>query len=341
MGPCSDSITRGVRGLPGVCRTLLRSLAELERNACRFKDGACRAIRRFSAKRPEAGCCIELPASVLKRADPLIYCQTWLLARGLAVTWDNPDIAIFHNGVEVSPWDLTANTLYDVRIRVWNGSYDAPAIGLPVVLSYLSFGIGTVSHNVGTGVIDLGAKGSATAPAFASIPWRTPPTPGHYCLQARLQWADDANPDNNLGQKNTQVGHLHSPAIMHFEARNDAGYRRRMVFEVDTYRLPVMHPCKPTRTTPAGRRADSESRWREALDEQGYGRFPVGNGWRVAITPTEIDLAPGEQITVQVTAEPLDHGFQGQQPLNIHGFASRAGRPRVPVGGVTLLIGRG
>jgi hypothetical protein len=33
-----------------------------------------------------------LPATIYKRPDPLIYSQAYLMARGLAVTWDNPDI---------------------------------------------------------------------------------------------------------------------------------------------------------------------------------------------------------------------------------------------------------
>src|ERR1043165_3919071 len=145
------------------------------------------------------------------------------MSMGLAVTWDNPDIQLFRGGVPVSPSDLQPATDYEVRIKVWNGSYDAPAIGLTVELSFLSFGIGLTSTAVGSDTIDLGPKVSATAPAFASITWKTPPTPGHYCLQARLVWPDDANPSNNMGQKNTQVVQAHSPAVVDFAVRNDAG----------------------------------------------------------------------------------------------------------------------
>src|SRR5688572_16425199 len=35
-----------------------------------------------------------LPPSIHKRPDPLLYSQFFLMAQGLAVTWDNPDIWI-------------------------------------------------------------------------------------------------------------------------------------------------------------------------------------------------------------------------------------------------------
>jgi hypothetical protein len=147
------------------------------------------------------------PQVVHKRADPLLYSQRYLMSKGLAVTWDNPDIDLYRGGVLVPPGSLEPDTEYDVIVRVWNGSYDAPAPGLPVHLSFLSFGIGTTSTAVGKTYVDLGVKGSAAHPAFAHLTWRTPVTPGHYCLQAFLDWPDDANRENNLGQKNTTVGH--------------------------------------------------------------------------------------------------------------------------------------
>ena len=170
---------------------------------------------------------------------------------GLSVTWDNPDIEIFRGGVPVAPFALLPATDYDVRIRVWNGSYDAPALNLPVALSYLSFGIGVSSTAIATGKADLDVKGGPLEPAFTSIPWKTPPLAGHYCLQALLIWPDDANPDNNLGQKNVQVGTAHSPAVFDIQVHNDAGIARAFTFEVDQYVIPPLAPCSdqasPTR----------------------------------------------------------------------------------------------
>ena len=41
-----------------------------------------------------------------KRPDPMIYSQFYLLSKGLAVTWDNPDIQLFDGTTAVSSHDL-------------------------------------------------------------------------------------------------------------------------------------------------------------------------------------------------------------------------------------------
>src|SRR5262249_36988316 len=41
--------------------------------------------------------------------------------------------------------------------------------------------------------------------------WRTPDTPGHYCIEVNLSHPDDGNPSNNRGWNNTQVFAAHSP----------------------------------------------------------------------------------------------------------------------------------
>jgi hypothetical protein len=94
------------------------------------------------------------------------------MAQGLAVTWDNPDVTIELSGVPVDAHDLKPATTYDVIARVWNSSTDAPAVGLPVLFSYLSFGISTTRIPIpGATLVDLGVKGSpncSQAPGEAS-----------------------------------------------------------------------------------------------------------------------------------------------------------------------------
>src|SRR5215212_9149113 len=36
--------------------------------------------------------CGRIPDPLIRRPDPCIYSQTYLMAQGLPVTWDNPDI---------------------------------------------------------------------------------------------------------------------------------------------------------------------------------------------------------------------------------------------------------
>lgn len=264
--------------------------------------------------------------------------------QGLAVTWDNPDIAIFDGGVAVDSSAVEPDHPYDVRVRVWNGSYSAPALRMPVTLTQLDFGINTTSTTVGEDHIDLGAKGTPEQPAFAHFAWRTPAEPGHYCLQAQLHWDDDANPNNNLGQENVLIGEAASPARFTFRLRNTASVRQRFVLEADSYQLSArtcdeedQRPLvgddeRPTRID------ESRRRWAWAMRTQAYGQFPVPEGWSVLITPSEPVVDAGEQLEVEVVIEPDVLGFSGTVPFNIHGFALGPGNTRRLVGGVTLKV---
>jgi hypothetical protein len=306
-----------------------------------FMKGLSRAFLRCFHRPPRDGCCLNLPASVYKRPDPLIYDQYYLMAQGLAVTWDNPDIQLKDmSGNPVSADNLNPDTDYRVIVRVWNNSYDAPAVGLPVYLSFLSFGIGLTSTPIGATSTNLGVKGSSQCPAFADFIWHTPNVPGHYCLQALLVWSDDANPFNNLGQKNTQVGKTHSPAVFPIEVRNPVAINRHFEVEADMYQLPSLPSCadQPAPPRAAGRHAESRARWDVALRTQAYGRFPVTPIWKVSISPHSFDLGPNSSIIVSVSVERASGTFVGTQPFNIHGFASAAGRQRTLVGGVTLYV---
>jgi hypothetical protein len=306
-----------------------------------FLNGLWRAIRRCFRRPPRGGCCLDLPPNVYVRPDPMIYDQYYLMAQGLAVTWDNPDIQLYDaGGTPVSPDDLNADQDYKVVVRVWNNSYFAPAAGLPVILSFLSFGIGITSTPVGASSTDLGVKGSTHCPAYANFTWHTPKTPGHYCLQAHLAWPDDANPNNNLGQKNTQVGKVNSPAEFTIAVHNPATVRRRFEMEMDMYRLPVLPPCSDRRAAPPeeGRHAESRARWDVALRTQGYGMYPVTPAWNVAINPNAFELGPLQTVNVVVSIEPTSGSFNGTQSFNLHGFASSSAGFRDLVGGVTLNV---
>jgi hypothetical protein len=293
--------------------------------------------------RPDrGGCCIDIPPNTHVRADPMLYAQYWLMKQGLSVTWDNPDIQIYDaGGIPASPYGLSPDTDYKVVVRVWNNSYDGPAAGLPVELSYLTFGIATTSTAVGKTFVNLGVKGSSHCPVFAQFVWHTPAQEGHYCLQALLLWSDDANPENNLGQKNTQVGTLHSPAKFKFPVHNRASVRRQLDLEPDMYRLPRLPPCgdtPPRKDRRPSRLAESQARWEWARQTQGFGLFPVTAAWIITIEPNHFWLAPDQSQDVEVTIDSAQVPFIGTATFNIHGFATPPGGTRVPVGGVTLSV---
>jgi hypothetical protein len=248
-----------------------------------------------------------------------------LQSLGLGVTWDNPDIHVeLPGGTVVDSHALQPNTDYVVVARVWNGSTTAPAPGLPVKVSYLSFGVGTTRHDVGMTAVDLPVKGAAGCPATASVPWRTPSTAGHYCLQVELLWDDDSNPGNNMGQHNTDVKPLNSPhARFDIPVRNDTAERARVLIRADSYRIP-----DPPRCSDEGGRSERQQR----LTRHHRDRWPLPAGWLVDLSPSDAVLGPGDQtmVTVDITAP---DGFVGRQGINVHAEANGQ-----LLGGVTLYV---
>ena len=304
---------------------LIRSIWERCRIAC--------ARARLPGKEGEASPehCVTVSDPAMHRPDPLIYDQYYLMALGFAVTWDNPDIWLESGGALVSPDQLTPNTTYDVIARIWNGSTEAVCVGLPVSFSYLSFGSGIQSHPVLPGpdtvTVNLGAKGGPGCPTFATTKWTTPAIAGHYCLQVSFSWIDDANPYNNLGQENTQVGVSLSPVAFEFELGNLKQIAQAFRFETDSYAIPPVPACGA-----AGISASAASGANiAALPRRPYdpvkvppqhlrSNYPLPVGWSVSFAPANPQLAPGQQITVVATVTP-PAGFQGRQPTNVHVFS--------------------
>jgi hypothetical protein len=275
--------------------------------------------RFFNGQEPPHACQPCPPA--LKRPDPFIYSQSYLTSLGYPVTWDNPDIFLFKGSSVVDPHELKASTPYTVVARIWNASVDVPVVGLAVRFSYLSFGMGTQSHAIGTSFTDLNAKGLPGCPAFAYMTWTTPAQLGHYCLQALLEPPDDSNWLNNLGQRNTDVAQPQSPAVFEFAVGNHAGPRsRRVRLAVDSYVIPPLPRCEESGV--------------EATRQREIAKVApsMPEGWIVALAPSEFEVDPGEEKPVQaaITAPP---GFSGAMSFNVTAFDDVG-----CVGGVTLRV---
>jgi hypothetical protein len=260
------------------------------------------------------------------RPDPCIYDQYYLMQLGLPVTWDNPDITVWKNGVQVPQHSLLPSTEYEVQAQIWNNSYEAPVVGMPVQFSYLSFGVGTTSTPIGQTLVNVGVKGGPDYPALTRVPWITPSTPGHYCLQVKFTWFDDANPNNNLGQSNTDVVPAQSPAHFTFQLRNAFKKAARYTFKIDTYTpLPIPDCAKASLPTDT-----QAARIRAVVARYQSMNFNIPTGWNVAVTPEAVELTPGQEVTIQVDASPPP-GFNGQQSFNVNAFADG-----IFAGGVTL-----
>lgn len=333
-----------IRALTLWLGTVLRAFAELFRNLdalwaklVRLLDLLCaRAKLPSRVGKGSPLRCVKVSDPAYKRPDPMIYCQYWLMKQGLAVTWDNPDIELRRGGVAVPSHALQPDTEYELVARIWNNSTEAPVVGLPVIFSYLSFGIGTVSHPIGQTAVNLGVKGGPGHPAFAAILWRTPATAGHYCIQVALQWIDDANPGNNLGQENTNVVAAHSPAQASFRLRNRDAGREQFRFEADSYSIPPLPSCtvQPPRRPepPALMIAPGTITFIPPQHDRRAQALPPG--WQVRFEPEAPVLAPEEELEIRVTVTPPE-GFRGRQPINLHAF-TRFGL----AGGVTLTVER-
>lgn len=268
--------------------------------------------------------CVPIDRPEFVRPDPLLYSQRYLMEKGLAVTWDNPDVQLRRNGVAVPSSTLDPATTYDVVARIWNNSMVAPVIAMPVHFSYLDFGAGTVSVPIGSATVDVGVKGGPGHPAFATVTWTTPATPGHYCLQVLLDPVDDLEYKNNLGQENTNVGVAQSPATFEFTLRNDTRRAQRYHFEVDAYVLGDPDPCDET--------AQHDDRRKKHSTRHRRGTHPLPPGWAVVIEPETPSLQPDEEVLVKVTATPPD-GFVGTQQINVNAFNLDGF-----AGGVTLTV---
>lgn len=298
------------------------------------------AARRRRAEGKSKVRCVVIPPTVYKRPDPLIYSQSYLMAQGLAVTWDNPDITLFRNNAPVPSSELLADTDYDVRATVWNGSTEAPAVNMPVDFSFLSFGIGTTSTIIGRTFVDLPVRGAVGHPATAALIWRTPKVPGHYCLQVNLVWGDDANPANNLGQENTNVGVAHSPALFDFPVENRNDRPVTMTLSVDSYVPPAPIDCAKVfdgrvPSTVAGQVPTQRDLCVRLANRHNKDAFPIPEGWTVEIDPTTFSLAPGAGRVVTVRITPPD-SFTGIKAFNVNGIDERG----TLVGGVTLYVQR-
>jgi hypothetical protein len=161
--------------------------------------------------------CGSVPDPLIRRPDPCIYSQSLLLAQGLPVTWDNPDIwmapASNPGAIEPDSYHLQDDTDYLVSVQVHNASTD-PAINVKVRLVYRPWSFNSPDVTP----VELDANGQE-AFRFADIPamgaaivqfrWHTPSVaPGetaHYCLQVQLSHPMDTNTANNVGQENTNV----------------------------------------------------------------------------------------------------------------------------------------
>jgi hypothetical protein len=190
--------------------------------------------------------CSELPPHIKRKPDPCIYSQTYRMSQGLSVTWDNPDIEIkTPGGALAQSSNLTANTDYVVHARISNASFD-PALATEVRCFYRPYSFNDPERTP----IEFNPDGTEKVVLLHIAPWQseialfnwhTPDVEqAHYCLQVECRHPDDKNPNNNLGQENTNVIGGSPGETITTQARlvNREEVTRRFRILADAYRIP-------------------------------------------------------------------------------------------------------
>lgn len=321
--------------LRGIRKALLHIVRELPASFHAFVMLIIRRCRRFHERLKEGSQelpCLPIPAGVWLQPDAYLYSQSYLMSLGIGVTWDNPDVQLTDmGGAVVGSHDLLPSTDYRITATIHNRSNNAPAPGMPVVFTLFSFGAGGGSQPLGSDVINLPVRAAPGEPALASIVWKTPPTPGHHCIQIEAVWPDDANPLDNIGQHNTVIRgaargeriELRIPVVHFMQGRS------RLRVRLDGYALPE----RPVRRQE--RESDQSFRKRIAAANSPE-RFPPAEGWRAEISRKELVQQADEtsalefQATVPASAQP-----GSEQRFNVAVSEESTGKM---VGGVTVIL---
>lgn len=353
---------------------LLRALWELLLRLFKGHEG------RDESKPPM---CDKVPEQVKRKPDPCLYSQFYLSALGLAVTWDNPDMWVtLPNGTPVDSGSLVANTDYILHVRIHDASFD-PALATEVRCFYRPW---SFNHPDRTPV-EVNADGTERVVVLhippwssevAQFRWHTPDiAEAHFCIQAECRHPDDKNPNNNLGQENTNVRRASPGQMLAVNAflRNQARETGEFQIRVDNYVIPegevtlglktarlplrmahpfdLLHRAMLTYDVAARSLKGQEAYapqvvryaytgWDPVRKGNRVGRAPVLPPWRVEVDGREVE---GGRGTVRLAAGegrnvPLSVTIPaGVQPGSRHVFNWSAFGPRgKPMGGVTLII---
>jgi len=337
------ALTNLVTGLLTALPDLIKIIVERIRDACRWQ-------KRYGDKRPVD--CLPVPAGIYLRPDPSIYSQSYLMSLGMAVTWENPDVSLTDLAANViGSHDLLPSTKYIVKATIHNRSNDAPAPGMPVNFSLISFGIGgNTVQEIGTTSVNLPVRGAPGEPALATMTWTTPPVPGHYCILIDAIWPpkDDANPLDNTGTENTVIrgGKPGKALVFTIPVRNTLQGTRKLNVHLNSYVLPERSilPSSNSRNAgglPEGARrpgvlgSTTESLLQRIIAANAEGRFPAPADWIPELSHRELTLESEGTVDLLFTVTvPLTAPVNEEQRFNI---AVTDDSKHQLVGGVTII----
>ena len=214
---------------------ILRMVAEFLEWVCKKKP-----------ERPPPKHCCEVPPHIDRKPDPCLYSQFYLMAQGLSVTWDNPDIWLtLPDGTPVESHALQPATKYLVHARIHNASFD-PALGTAVRCLYRPYSFNSPDRVPIEVLPDDRARGGTSHCAVAERGCRVPMDYTADSQPALVPTGEcshpaDKNPNNNLGQENTQVlgGASGSPLQTGARLFNPTDRTMRARVTVDQYAVPA------------------------------------------------------------------------------------------------------
>ncbi|MFW9958085.1 MAG: C25 family cysteine peptidase [Candidatus Odinarchaeota archaeon] len=172
--------------------------------------------------------------------DPYVYSQqdrsTWHLAGG-SLTYNNPSIEIYENGVYKNSWDLIQTHDYEVRVNVSN-NLNQPIYNTEITLAWAMFSVGREWHQIDADRSTPLIIDSYTIPEIPALGWELaiipwlPTQSGHICLNTTVFHPNDMNLKNNVGQENTDVARLQSPGKSWFLVGNPTDKSASVYLEV-------------------------------------------------------------------------------------------------------------
>lgn len=221
-----------------------------------------------------------------KTCDPYTYSQwdssTWHLnTEGGDPRWNNPDIQLYEKSTmnPVASNNLVAGTTYVIRATIHNNLAVA-ADNTDVTFEWAFWGAGQKDwHFIDTDTISVPGSGTKIAEAD----W-TPSVTGHNCIKVTIDQYWDEDVDNNVGQENTHVQPVSSPAEITFNL-------------VNPWQMPALIYLEATYL-------DGESMWPATVQRE---------------YPQVLD--PGENYTVIIIIEvpdQLDEGMTGHYAVNAY-----------------------
>jgi len=166
--------------------------------------------------------------------DPYTYSQfdssTWFLAGGNQV-WDSPDIQLYDTlkGSYVPSNDLIRGRPYRIDATIRNDAVsDIPSTQVTFLRG--NFGVPPLTQVIGEDIF-VTVPGVPPGEVIVSTFW-TPEITGHCCIQVEIFHPSDSNIGNNLGQENTDVHPIKSPAEVSFNVENPTNTTALVALEV-------------------------------------------------------------------------------------------------------------